>query len=257
MTVRRDYQDIIKKVSIVVGALLIVALSIWFVLAQTTLGTKILGKETEKPTVNVQLASSDTMKKLSEGSVLVFGNPERKHVSLIVDPQDLSRDSSIIDGKPSDFLNAVKNEDIFLNLYLLPQEQSHEAGTKSLIRAAACNLTTDKSPGSVVTLVKLVNAADKFNGDEDNSKATELMNMDKDKKCPESIPESADSTVQNGALLAQEFDLDNSNKHQAFVSDGQVVDSTEHFKTGWVKDLSQGAPLSNLIDNSVDINIKQ
>lgn len=257
MTVRRDWNDIIKKGSIILGAVLVLSLLIWFILAKTSMGTKILGKETEKPVVNVQLVSSDTMEKLSEGTVLVFGNPEKKHVSMIVDPSDLSRDSKIINGEPSDFLNAVKDEDIFLNLYLKPKDETREAGTKSLIRAAACNLSTDKSPGSIVTLVKLVNAAEKFEGTEDNARATEIMNMKKDTKCAESIPESADSTMNNGNIFSQEFDIEENDKKQAFISDGQAIDNLDHFKTDWVKDIVKGASLSNLIDNSADVNIKQ
>lgn len=257
MTVRRDWNDIIKKGSIIAVVVLILSLLVWFILARTSMGTKILGKETEKPVVNVQLASSETMEKLSEGTVLVFGNPEKKHVSMIIDPEDLTRNSKIINGEPSDFLNAVKDDDIFLNLYLKPKDESHEAGTKSLIRAAACNLTTDRSSGSIVTLVKLVNAAEKFEGNEDNSKATEIMNMKKDTKCADSIPESADSTVNNANVFAQEFGVEDSEKKQAFVSDGQVVDNLDHFKSDWVKDIIKGASLSNLIDSSADVNIKQ
>lgn len=257
MTVRRDWNDIIKKGSIILGVVLVLSLLIWFILAKTSMGTKILGKETEKPVVNVQLVSSDTMEKLSEGTVLVFGNPEKKHVSMIVDPSDLSRDSKIINGEPSDFLNAVKDEDIFLNLYLKPKDETREAGTKSLIRAAACNLSTDKSPGSIVTLVKLVNAAEKFEGTEDNARATEIMNMKKDTKCAESIPESADSTMNNENIFSQEFDIEENDKKQAFISDGQAIDNLDHFKTDWVKDIVKGASLSNLIDNSADVNIKQ
>ena len=257
MTVRRDWNDIIKKGSIIAIIVLILSLLLWFILARTSVGTKILGKETEKPVVNVQLASSETMEKLSEGTVLVFGNPDKKHVSLIIDPKDLTRSSKLIDGEPSDFLNAVKDEDIFLNLYLKPKDESHEAGTKSLIREAACNLSTDKSPGSIVTLVKLVNASEKFEGNEDNSKATEIMNMKKDTKCADSIPESADSTVNNGNIFSQEFGIENNDKKQAFVSDGQVIDNLDHFKTDWAQDIVKGASLSNLIDSSANVNIKK
>ena len=83
------------------------------------------------------------------------------------------------------------------------------------------------------------------------------MNMKKDTKCADSIPESADSTVNNANIFSQEFGVEDSEKKQAFVSDGQVVDNLDHFKSDWVKDIIKGASLSNLIDSSADVNIKQ
>lgn len=252
MTSRTNWKAILSITAIILSVILLLSFGIWAINKNNNFlaNLPIIGEKEKAETVNVQTVSSETMKALSQGTVLTFGDPEKKHVSLIVDPSEISRDSHIINGEPSDFLNLIKDNEIFLNLFLYPSDETRTTGVDSLFKTATCNLANDKSPGGIVTLVKIVNAAQEFTGNEDINKASEIMNMSPDTECPEGIDSAAMDSKNNGETFMQEFGL---SKPEALVSDGQVIDSITNFKTSWVEDIKEGKPASQLLNETVKI----
>lgn len=256
MVRRYDTKTVIAILATSIAGIALLLFGGWYVYTQTTLlaNAPIVGTAQDTNKVIVKNVSSDTMERLSEGSVITFGDPEKPHVTLIVDPSELSREKKLVNGEPSALLNAVKDNQIFLNLYLVPNDESRTQGTNSLIRAATCNLANDKSSGAVVTLVKLANAAPNFVGDEDILAASEILKIPADIQCPDTVGEASAGTADNGRFFAQHFGIQ---QPSILVSDGQLVNTLDKFKSDWVQDLIAQTPASGLLDSSADIEFQQ
>lgn len=229
-------------IAVVVALVLAVAAAGFFLLKD---GDKD-GNE-EAPVEQVPIAKEvryEEMKRLSNGTILTFGNPSKQPVTLIVDPAQIGRQTHIIGGKPSDLLTAVQKGKIRLNLYITPSSQERSKGVASLLKAATCRINSDRSSTNIFTLVGIVNAGDKLKGDEDIKKAAKLMGVKGNIRCAHSATESYTATSNNAKHFLNSFQATDPG---IMVSGGQRIDDFNLLKDGWVEGAINGAPAGDLI----------
>ena len=233
-------------------AIILVSVLIWQLNPGNILSSEGDDKEQEEQqTTNVQQVSEEAMTNLDEGTSLTFGKDSAPHVTLIVDPADLSRDKQFINGKPSDFLSAVQKGEIFVNLYLVPSNDSRSTAVDSMIRAATCRLTTDRSTTNIYTLNGIVAAADKVEGQEDIATVSKMMNMDSDTPCSTTADEAAIATSNNGQHFMTRFNL---TEPRALISNGGLVTDIFNLKNGWVEGLTSGMDITVFANDNKENN---
>lgn len=194
--------------------------------------------------------STDILERLSEGTALVFGanpDPAKPVVSIVGDPSVLSRESQIVNGKPSDFMNAVNHNKITVYYYPVGKEDK-ELSTDSITRASICRIGAEKTKTGIFTLTGIVNTGDKVSGNEDVKKVSKMMGMAKNVKCPVSTNEAATQTATNGEFFAEHFGLGREgNGDTAVVVGDEVITHPEDLPANWAKLMLSGKPLREIV----------
>lgn len=212
----------------------------------------------EEEIVHVSSINSDTMIMLKEGTSLSFGDPSKPYVNLIVTPQGLGRDNDIIGEKPSELLNAVKDKEIMLNIYLADDKGGSSAGINSLIKAAACNTLRDETPGKIATLSRIVEKGGTILPEDDYKTAIDKLGIDSkvydecvsDVDRSASIDSSTADTERNTQYFIQQFNISHPSH---IIVDGQSADRLDVFKPEWVEGAIQRKPIISLIKEDVKV----
>lgn len=188
--------------------------------------------------------SPDTMDRMSRGSILTFGDPTKKQLTLIVDPEELSRNGSLVGSKPSPLMNAVKDGDIALNLYLAPRSDNRAVGVNSIVKAAVCKLSQDKSKTGIYTLTGIVKTADSVSSISSTEEAGHIMGIKNDDKCPANSNEVAVSTSNNAQHFMTQFEMDSPG---AIVSGGGLTRNIRSLDDDWVKKAIDGTDARSMV----------
>lgn len=207
--------------------------------------------------------STDILDRLGEGTALIFGakpDPAKPVVSIIGDPSALSRSSYIVNGKPSEFINAVKDRKITFYYYPVGDEEK-KVSTDSITRASICRIGAERTQSGFFTLIGIVNLGDKVNGNEDVKEVSKMMGMSEDVKCPKSTNEASTQTSANGEFFAEHFGTGREgNGDVAIVVGDEVITHPENLPANWVQLMLAGKPLREIVmpadkvDNPVDGN---
>lgn len=236
---------IIKNIALVVGVIVVVIAiilaGVWFFSGQSDNNKA----DVEPKTPPYQDVSEDVMDKLSQGTVLRFGNNEKNTITIIADPKQIGRNSEIISGHPSNLVKAVQNNKLGLNLYLVADNKEREDGVHSMIAAATCRLGKDKTETKTPTLSGIVNAGDKLQGDESATGAAKLMGMKKNTDCAAASNEAYTKTISNAQYFMQEH-LDAPDPG-IIISSGGAISDIENLKTDWVDRAIQGDNAKNFL----------
>lgn len=242
MPMSRRGKATLKKTIIIMSiivAILVFSFAIFFGYKHFFSGSE----ETVEEKTTSQEVSVETMDRLSTGTVLSFGNPEKKHISIIADPGQISRSSGIINGKPSDILTAVNDGDIYLNLYLYPSSPERSQAVDSVIKAATCRLGSESSDTGIFTLNGIVKAGAEISGDESIEDVAVMMGMETTSDCPATSNEAALSTANNTQYFMTHFNLDSPG---ALISHGFLITNIEEMNDDWVSRAKEGAPATEL-----------
>lgn len=239
-----------NKIIIAVIVVIVVAIA-------AILGAFFLAKNNSKPDEPEDLSqsieaidvSNETSQRMADGTILSFGGEEGQveTVTIIADPSDMSREGNIVNGSPSDLLNAVKSENIRLNLYLSPSEDSHNKGADSMVKAAACAITSDESEGNIQTLFRMVRAAGEFTGDESTAEIANKMKADEDMDCPATSGDAASSTSNNALHFMTQYQMSEPN---LVVSNGSGVTDFSRLTSDWVEKALNGDSAEDFVSNN-------
>lgn len=195
---------------------------------------------------------------LNNSTTLVFGDQNSKNVvTLITDPEELSRDKNFINGRPSEFLTLVQKGDIRLNLLLKPSNPDRAMGVESIQKAATCRYYSDNSTTAIYTLNGIVAAAAKMTGAENVDQARELMGME-DISCP---ADSENNAIINGENAKVFSGILNAGDKPVLISGGGVTTNIQNLDENWQEGIKLGMNISNfdsgetendVIDDSVE-----
>lgn len=179
---------------------------------------------------------------LNNSTTLVFGDQDSQNVvTLITDPEELSRDKNFIDGRPSEFLTLVQKGDIRLNLLLKPSSPDREIGVESIQKAATCRYYSDNSTTAIYTLNGIVAAAAKMTGAENVDQARELMGME-DISCPS---DSENNAIINGENAKVFSGLLNAGDNPVLISGGGIATHIQNLDDKWQEGIKLGMNISN------------
>lgn len=179
---------------------------------------------------------------LNNSTTLVFGNQNSPNVvTLITDPEELSRDNNFINGRPSEFLTLVQKGDIRLNLLLKPSSPDREVGVDSIQKAATCRYYSDNSTTAIYTLNGIVAAAAKMTGAENIDQARELMGME-DISCPS---DSENNAIINGENAKVFSGLLNAGDKPVLISGGGITTNIQNLDDKWQEGIKLGMSISN------------
>lgn len=179
---------------------------------------------------------------LNSSTTLVFGDQDSQNVvTLITDPEELSRDKNFIDGRPSEFLTLVQKGDIRLNLLLKPSSSDREIGIESIQKAATCRYYSDNSTTAIYTLNGIVAAAAKMTGAENVDQARELMGME-DISCPS---DSENNAIINGENAKVFSGLLNAGDNPVLISGGGIATNIQNLDDKWQEGIKLGMNISN------------
>lgn len=179
---------------------------------------------------------------LNNSTTLVFGDQDSQNVvTLITDPEELSRDKNFIDGRPSEFLTLVQKGDIRLNLLLKPSSPDREIGVESIQKAATCRYYSDNSTTAIYTLNGIVAAAAKMTGAENVDQARELMGME-DISCPS---DSENNAIINGENAKVFSGLLNAGDNPVLISGGGIATHIQNLDEKWQEGIKLGMNISN------------
>lgn len=195
---------------------------------------------------------------LNNSTTLVFGDQNSENVvTLITDPEELSRDKNFINGRPSEFLTLVQKGDIRLNLLLKPSNPDRAMGVESIQKAATCRYYSDNSTTAIYTLNGIVAAAAKMTGAENVDQARELMGME-DISCP---ADSENNAIINGENAKVFSGILNAGDKPVLISGGGVTTNIQNLDENWQEGIKLGMNISNfdsgetendIIDDSVE-----
>lgn len=195
---------------------------------------------------------------LNNSTTLVFGDQNSENVvTLITDPEELSRDKNFINGRPSEFLTLVQKGDIRLNLLLKPSNPDRAMGVESIQKAATCRYYSDNSTTAIYTLNGIVAAAAKMTGAENVDQARELMGME-DISCP---ADSENNAIINGENAKVFSGILNAGDKPVLISGGRVTTNIQNLDENWQEGIKLGMNISNfdsgetendIIDDSVE-----
>lgn len=207
-------------------------------------------KEEEEEVKAPENVSTDILARLSEGTALIFGakpDPSKPVVSIVGDPAALSRSSHIVNGKPSDFMNAVKDKKITFYYYPVGNDDK-KVSTDSITRASVCRIGAEKTTSGIFTLTGIVNTGDKVTGEEDVKNVSKMMGMSEDVKCPTKTNEAATQTTTNGEFFAEHFGIGREdNGEVAIVVGDEVITHPESLPANWVHLMLAGKPLREIV----------
>lgn len=179
---------------------------------------------------------------LNNSTTLVFGNQNSPNVvTLITDPEELSRDKNFINGRPSEFLTLVQKGDIRLNLLLKPSSPDREIGVDSIQKAATCRYYSDNSTTAIYTLNGIVAAAAKMTGAENIDQARELMGME-DISCPS---DSENNAIINGENAKVFSGLLNAGDKPVLIAGGGIATNLQNLDEKWQEGIKLGMNISN------------
>lgn len=179
---------------------------------------------------------------LNNSTTLVFGDQDSSNVvTLITDPEELSRDKNFINGRPSEFLTLVQKGDIRLNLLLKPSTPEREIGVESIQKAATCRYYSDNSTTAIYTLNGIVAAASKMTGAENIDQARELMGM-VDISCP---ADSENNAIINGENAKVFSGLLNAGDKPVLVAGGGITTNIQNLDEKWQEGIKLGMNISN------------
>lgn len=179
---------------------------------------------------------------LNNSTTLVFGDQDSSNVvTLITDPEELSRDKNFINGRPSEFLTLVQKGDIRLNLLLKPSTPERAMGVESIQKAATCRYYSDNSTTAIYTLNGIVAAASKMTGAENIDQARELMGM-VDISCP---ADSENNAIINGENAKVFSGLLNAGDKPVLVAGGGITTNIQNLDEKWQEGIKLGMNISN------------
>lgn len=179
---------------------------------------------------------------LNNSTTLVFGDQDSSNVvTLITDPEELSRDKNFINGRPSEFLTLVQKGDIRLNLLLKPSTPERAIGVESIQKAATCRYYSDNSTTAIYTLNGIVAAASKMTGAENIDQARELMGM-VDISCP---ADSENNAIINGENAKVFSGLLNAGDKPVLVAGGGITTNIQNLDEKWQEGIKLGMNISN------------
>ena len=250
------------KNSLVILAIIAVVAGVVFALLQTGIKDSLpfvnasKNEEEQEELAPPENVSSDIVSRLSEGTALVFGaepEPGKPVVSIVGDPEELSRSSYIINGKPSDFMNAI-NENKLTFYYYPVGKEGKQTSTDSITRASVCRIGAEKTTTGIFTLTGIVNTGDKVEGNEEVAKVSSMMGMAEDVKCPVSTNEASTQTSANAEFFAEHFGLGREGKGDtAIVVGDEVITNPKNLPADWTKMVLDGKPLREIIKPASEV----
>lgn len=213
----------------------------------------------EEDAVYVKAISESEMSMLKTGTSLSFGDPSKPSISLIVTPSELSRTKDLVGSKPSELLNAVKDKDVLLNVYLSGQDGASTTGIENIINVASCNTYRDETPGKIATLSRIIESVNKVGDLDDYDTVAQKMGVDEEvlNSCKEDIEkmdkieQSTQKTLTNTIHFLQVFNIYTKPNH--IIVNGQMADRVDVFEQGWVQNIIDNKPLISSIKDSVVI----
>lgn len=212
----------------------------------------------EEQVVEVDNVSSDISAKLGQGTALSFGAPASSNkpvIAVVGDPEVLSRSGKIINGKPSDLMNAINRSQV--TFYYYPVSETKKTSTDSITRASICRIGAEKTSTGIFTLTGIVSNGDKMTGSEDVKKVSSMMKMSKDVKCPVKTNQASTQTALNAEFFAEHFGLGrDGNGNTAIVVDDEVITNPDALPDDWAKQVLNGIPLREIVgaDGASDNN---
>lgn len=252
---RRRKQEVVPqwvKIASVIIAIIAILSTVGFFAVKTSLwGLAGSGdSESAPPTISVKAVSSDTMKRMEQGTILMFGADAastKPKVFLIADPADISRESTIINGKPSKLLTAVQKSEVTLYLYPIAKTPERATGVESLVKAATCRMGAEKTNTGIYTINGIVKAGSVMKGTESISEMSTLMGMNPNAQCAPSSEGAATSTLNNSIHFAEHFQLVDP---PVLVAGGELVDDISKLKPEWVNELINGNPAGSFVQQT-------
>ena len=209
-----------------------------------------LGDSDDQQSETVRTVSSDTMKRMQQGTILTFGaDPEstKPKVFIIGDPKDYSRASKLIGEKPSPFLKAVQKGEITAYFYPVSPDKNRSKGIGSLIKSSACRIGAEKTKTGIYTLSGIVKAGDKLEGTENVASAAKLMGMSAQSQCAPTAEDAANRTANNGAHFAEHFQLTGD---PVLIAGNEMITNFNDLEDDWVDELIEGQPAGQLIGDN-------
>lgn len=201
--------------------------------------------EKEKP----QEVSQGILDKMKQGTALSFGaQSQGKHpvIAVVGDTAKLSRSQNIVQGKPSELLNAIRKQQV--SMYVYPVSHDKPVATDSVTRAAICRIGAEKTPSGIFTLNSIVSIGDKLSGNEDVKKVSSMMKMSANVKCPVKTNEAASQTSTNAEFFQEHFGLGRDDKGDTAVIVGnEYITHIDQLPHDWVKQVIQGKALHDIM----------
>lgn len=198
--------------------------------------------ELPKTTTDANGNEVDFQEALNSSTTLVFGDKNSPNVvTLIADPEDMSRETRFIDGRPSEFLQLVQKGDIRLNLLLKPSKPERETGVESLQKAATCRYYSDNSVTAIYTLNGIVAAGANMNGSENVDQARILMGME-DIPCPADSETNAIINIQNAKAFST---LLHAEDKPILIAGGGITTNIHELDDKWQEGLKLGMNIRN------------
>ena len=238
--------------SIIIGICMVVIVAGIVVAANVTGvfgGKDDANAQQEQPIVATQDMSADIAEKITQGTALTFGSPHspaKPMIAVVGDPEELSRAKHIVNGKPSDFLNAVKDSKV--SFFYYPVSEDKELSTDSLTRAAICRLGGENTKSGIFTLNSIVKAGDKLTGNENVKKVSAMMGIKKGAQCPTKTNEAASQTSLNADFFREHFNLGRGNNGKvAVVVDNKYTTHADRLPGNWVERIIGGETLDDIL----------
>ena len=254
-------QPWVKNILVILVVIIVAAGGV-FALLQSSLKDSLpfigasASEEEEEELLPPENVSSDIVSRLSEGTALLFGatpEPGKPVVSIVGDPEELSRSSYIVNGKPSDFMNAVNESKLTFYYYPVGKE-GRQTSTDSITRASVCRIGAEKTTTGIFTLTGIVSTGDKVEGSEDVAKVSSMMGMAEDVKCPVSTNEASTQTSANADFFAEHFGLGREGKGDtAIVVGDEVITHPENLPANWAEMVLEGKPLREIIKPASEV----
>lgn len=199
-------------------------------------------KEADNAIISVPEDKRTPLKnQIERGSMLRFGNKEKgTNVVLFADPEDLSRQKALVNGKPSKFLTEVQKGNYYLTYFPVPKTPERSQFVQNVSKVAKCRQATDLSTTSIFTLNAIVKAGEKLPSDASVDDIAKLMNADM-ALCPEGIDEGVQQLAGNTRYFMYDaFGLNEEKVTTALYANNSIVTDIFNLKEGWEKAIANG-----------------
>lgn len=244
---RRRRESVSPWVKIVPIILVVLALvgTLGFFAVKTSMWGLVGGSDdagAEETTTSVKAVSPDTMRRMKQGTILMFGadatstNPK---IFLIADPADLSRESKIINGKPSKLLTAIQKSQATLYLYPIAKTPERAKGVDSLVKAATCRMGAENTSTGIYTLNGIVKAGSEMSGNENIETMSRIMGMNPNAQCAPSAEDAATRTSNNAIHFAEHFQLTDP---PVLIVGDELANDMSKLEDDWVDEFLEGQP---------------